>query len=110
VNSIPLQRAVDLGAKEVFVLHVGRIEQQLSSPRNMLLVALVSFEIARRNRFARDMATLPRGVRVHVLPTGERPDPRRKDRLPLRYRKVADAGAQIERAHRATRRYLRTQR
>ena len=34
-------------------------------------VALVAFEIARRHRFAADMAAVPAGVTVHVLPTGD---------------------------------------
>ena len=34
-------------------------------------VAFVAFEIARRHRFNRDLATLPEGVTAHVLPTGE---------------------------------------
>src|SRR5690349_16620544 len=33
VNSIPLGRAVQCGARRVFVLHVGRIERPLSPPR-----------------------------------------------------------------------------
>jgi NTE family protein len=106
VNSIPLQRACDLGAEEVFVLHVGWIEQPLARPRNLLQVALVSFEIARRHRFSRDLATVPEGIRVHVLPTGERPERRRRDRSPLRYRAVSDLGERIDRAHRSTRAYL----
>ena len=31
----------------------------------------VAFEIARRHRFAHDMAHLPPGIVAHVLPTGE---------------------------------------
>jgi NTE family protein len=31
----------------------------------------VAFEIARRHRFAHDMAHLPTGIAAHVLPTGE---------------------------------------
>ncbi|HEX6131732.1 MAG TPA: patatin-like phospholipase family protein [Actinomycetota bacterium] len=107
VNSIPLQRAVALGATEVYVLHVGRIEQPLSRPRNLMEVAVVSFEIARRHRFARDLADVPDDVTVHVLPTGERPVVTRAQRARMRrYRGVADVGDRIERAHLATRRYL----
>ena len=52
VDSIPLARAVELGARTIFVLQVGRIEHPLEAPRNLAEVALVSFEIARRHRFA----------------------------------------------------------
>jgi NTE family protein len=68
VNSIPVGRAVQLGATRVFVLQVGRIDRPLKPPRRPWEVARVSFEIARRHRFAREMAELPPGVEAHVLP------------------------------------------
>ena len=68
VNSVPLGRAVRLGATRVFVLQVGRIDRPLSVPRRPWEVARVSFEIARRHRFVRELAELPDGVEAHVLP------------------------------------------
>jgi len=68
VNSIPVGRAVQLGATRIFVLQVGRIDRPLSVPRRPWEVARVSFEIARRHRFAREMAELPDDVEAHVLP------------------------------------------
>ncbi|MDO9494627.1 MAG: patatin-like phospholipase family protein [Nocardioides sp.] len=71
VNSIPLARAVQLGATRVFVLQVGRIDRPLVVPRRPWEVARVSFEIARRHRFTRELAELAehRGdVECHVLP------------------------------------------
>ena len=68
VNSIPLGRAVQLGATRVFVLQVGRIDRPLSVPRWPWEVARVSFEIARRHRFNRELSELPPGVEAHVLP------------------------------------------
>ncbi|GAB2868022.1 patatin-like phospholipase family protein [Nocardioides pacificus] len=68
VNSIPLGRAVQLGADRVFVLQVGRIDRPLVAPRKPWDVARVSFEIARRHRFVREMAELPEHVEAHVLP------------------------------------------
>ena len=68
VNSIPLGRAVELGATRVFVLQVGRIDRPLTVPTKPWEVARVSFEIARRHRFARELAALPAGVAAHVLP------------------------------------------
>eukprot|EP01032_Pedospumella_encystans_P006004 gene6004-7176_t len=53
VNSIPLGRAVQLGATRVFVLQVGRIDRPLTVPKRPWEVARVSFEIARRHRFTR---------------------------------------------------------
>jgi NTE family protein len=68
VNSIPLGRAVQLGATRVFVLQVGRVDRPLSVPRRPWEVARVSFEIARRHRFNRELEELPAGVEAHVLP------------------------------------------
>lgn len=91
VNSIPLGRAVELGAEEVYVLQVGRVERPLSVPRRPWDVARVSFEIARRHRFHRELAQLPAGVRVHVLPSAVTA----ADDRPTAYR---DASAVRERA------------
>jgi NTE family protein len=68
VNSIPLGRAVQLGATRVFVLQVGRIDRPLAVPTKPWEVARVSFEIARRHRFHRELAELPDGIEAHVLP------------------------------------------
>lgn len=68
VNSIPLGRAVQLGATRVFVLQVGRIDRPLTVPRRPWEVARVSFEIARRHRFNRELEELPASVEAYVLP------------------------------------------
>jgi NTE family protein len=105
VNSIPIGRAIELGATEIFVLHVGRIERPLTAPKNPWQVGMVAFEVARRHRFARDMASLPDGVVAHVLPTGE--DPPRYDSLgQLRYKNFRSVGRHIRLAHEATAAYL----
>jgi NTE family protein len=106
VDSIPLGRAVELGARRVFVLQVGRIEQQLELPRNPWEVAAVAFEIARRHRFARDMSTVPEGVEVHVLPVGEGAAPRWNSREALRYRDLSGIRRRIDGAYRASVEYL----
>jgi NTE family protein len=103
VNSIPVSRAVELGARTVFVLQVGRVERPLSPPRLPWEVALVAFEIARRHRFAADMARLPDDVAVHVLPTGDVVPEGLKQ---LRYRDARRAGERVERAYAASREYL----
>jgi len=104
VNSIPISRAVELGATEIYVLQVGRVESPLSAPKTPLQVGLVAFEIARRHRFARDLAALPDGVVAHVLPTGE---PKAPSIRQLNYRDFKAVGRRIERAYRATLDYLR---
>ncbi len=107
VNSIPLGRAVELGARRVFVLQVGRIEQPLRPPRRLWEVAAVAFEIARRHRFARDMVDVPDEVEVHILPVGAAP-PRWDTREALRYRDIGGVARRIESAYRATAEYLQT--
>ena len=104
VDSIPVGRAVRLGATTVYVLQVGRIERPLAPPRRLWEVGLVAFEIARRHRFHEEMAHLPADVTVHVLPSGgiQRPP----DLSQLRYRNKTDVDANIERAYLASRKYL----
>jgi NTE family protein len=103
VNSIPISRAVELGATEIYVLQVGRVEAPLAPPKTPLQVGLVAFEIARRHRFARDLATLPDGVTAHVLPTGE---PKAPKLTQLNYRDFRAIARRIDRAHRAAAAYL----
>ncbi|MCU1589370.1 MAG: Patatin [Frankiales bacterium] len=105
VHSIPVGRAVALGATTVYVLQVGRVEQPLVAPRRPWEVGLVAFEIARRHRFATDMASIPDGVTVHVLPVGEEP-PRYDSRAALRYRDLSSVGSRVDRAYDATAAYL----
>jgi len=106
VNSIPVGRAVALGARRIYVLQVGRIEAPLRPPSWPWEVGLVAFEISRRHRFAEDMASLPQGVEVHVLPAGEGNVPRFSDLSQLRYRDFSDSAKRIERAYGASRQYL----
>jgi NTE family protein len=104
VHSIPVGRAVTLGASTIYVLHVGRIERPLAVPRRPWEVGLTAFEIARRHRFHEEMASLPDECQVHVLPAGG--DRRPPDLSQLRYRDQTRVGASIERAYAASARYL----
>jgi NTE family protein len=104
VDSIPVGKALALGASTVYVLHVGRIERPLTAPRRPWEVGLVAFEIARRHRFHEEMAVLPGDVRVHVLPSGA--DKRPPDLSQLRYRDRTSVGASMDRAYQASARYL----
>jgi NTE family protein len=108
VNSIPVERALSLGAATVYVLQVGRIDRPLKVPTRPWEVAAVAFEIARRHRFARDMAELPTDVRVHVLPTGAEEAPRYGDLSALRYRDFRAVQRRIDEAYRATTAFLDT--
>ncbi len=103
VHSIPVGRAVELGADTVYVLQVGRIERPLTAPTRPWQVATVAFEVARRHRFAADMASLAPGVTAHVLPSGDLPPGVRED---LRYRDTRRVAARVEAAYAATREHL----
>lgn len=72
-DSIPVDRAIELGAKTIYVLHVGRIDRPLRPPEHPWEVASVAFEIGRRHNFMDAMNRIPPGTTVHVLPTGEHP-------------------------------------
>ena len=108
VNSIPISRAVRLGADVVWVLHVGRIEEPLEPPRYPWEVGFVAFEVARRHRFHHDVADLPEGVTVHVLPTGVG-EPAMSTWSNLRYRDRSRIGNRTDLAYQATAEYLTRQ-
>jgi NTE family protein len=103
VHSIPVGRAVALGAGTVYVLHVGRIDRPLHPPSTPWEVAQVSFEIARRHRFVGDLAALPPGIALHVLPAGNETPPSTAN---LRYRNFSQVPERIDRAYLAARGYL----
>jgi NTE family protein len=103
VNSIPLGRAVTLGATRVFVLQVGRLDRPLQPPRRPWEVARVSFEIARRHRFVRELSELPDSVECHVLPA--RGTSSRDDTL-LGTRDFSSVQERIDATYEASRAYL----
>lgn len=104
VNSVPIDRAVELGATRIYALQVGRMEKPLEPPRRLHEAALVAFEIARRNRFAAAVHSLPEHVEVHVLPSGNPID--MDDRRQLKWWDVGDTAELMDAAYRATRDYL----
>jgi NTE family protein len=103
VHSIPVGRAVALGADTVYVLHVGRVDRPLRPPTRPWEVATIAFEIARRHRYSADLAALPSGVTVHVLPAG---DPAPPGTANLRYRDFGGVPARIDRARAAAAAHL----
>jgi NTE family protein len=106
VNSIPVSRAIERGATTIYVLHVGNIDTPLRVPKQPWDIAFVSFEIARRHRFNRDLATLPSDVTVHVLPTGANPNAKYNDLAKLRYNDSDSIRSNIDLAYRASADYL----
>lgn len=104
IDSIPVGRAIALGASTVYVLHVGRIESPLSVPTRPWEVGLVAFEIARRHRFHEEMSALPPNVQVHVLPAGA--DQIQPGVRQFRYRSRNRVSSSIERSYEASATYL----
>lgn len=105
VNSIPVSRAIELGATDIYVLHVGNIDDPLKVPRHPWDVAMVSFEIARRHRFNSELEALGDDVDVHVLPTGKPPG-RYNDPAKLRYGYDKAIQAHVDAAEKATLEFL----
>ena len=105
VNSIPLDRAVAHGADTVWVLHVGRLEEELAPPRFPWEVAFVAFEVSRRHRFHSDLERVGSEITVHVLPSGlpQRPAATWSN---LRYRDTRRIVRRAQLAYDATREYL----
>lgn len=100
VNSIPIDRAIELGATTIYVLQVGRVEVPLRPPRRLHEAALLSFEIARRHRFRTGIMRLPDDVQLHVLPSGNPLE--YSDRRQLKWRDTTATGELIESAYRAS--------
>jgi len=79
VDNVPISRAVELGCREIYVLHVGRHGKPDAEIKRPFDAAMQAYWVARNGRFARDLAALPDGVEALVLPPGGRPDIRYDD-------------------------------
>ncbi|MEO7070723.1 MAG: patatin-like phospholipase family protein [Nostocoides sp.] len=102
VHSIPVGRALELGATEIYVLQVGRVEQPLQPPRRPWEVAMVAFEISRRHRFVHEMASVPSHIAMHLLPSGAPESPN----LSLGYSRPARMTERMDQAYAASTAYL----
>ncbi|MCA1843239.1 MAG: patatin-like phospholipase family protein [Actinobacteria bacterium] len=69
VDNVPISKAIELGARRVYVFHVGNFERAKPAPRRPVDVLLQSFSIARNNRFLREVAQTYEGVEITVLPS-----------------------------------------
>lgn len=73
VNDVPIRRAVELGARTLYVLEVGPLTRAWSESTRPLGTAIEAYWIARRHRFQRELDALPPGVTVHLMPHGDPP-------------------------------------
>jgi NTE family protein len=68
VNNVPISKALEVGAKRIYVLHVGNFERPRRAPRRPLDALLQSFSIARNFRFQQETEQPPSGTELIVLP------------------------------------------
>lgn len=73
VNDIPVTRAYELGARTIYVLHVGTLDRPFLDPKRPFDVMVQAYWIARRHRYHEDLDALPARVKVVVLPVGSPP-------------------------------------
>lgn len=98
VDDVPVGRAVELGARTIYVLQVGAFARPRPEPRRPLDVAVQAYWIGRQHRFKRELAAMPPGVDVHLLPTGRTPS--------MRYNDFTRSVELIALAYEASRAYL----
>jgi NTE family protein len=79
VDDVPIGRAVQLGATEVYVLTVGALDRPWNEPKRPLDMAIQAYWILRRHRYKQVLRAVPPDVGVHVLPTGDPPSIRFDD-------------------------------
>jgi NTE family protein len=98
VNDVPISRAVELGARTIYILQVGSFMRTRREPKRPLDVVVQAYWVARHHRFKRELDALPPDVDVHVLPTGETPR--------MRFNDFTHSATLIARAHEAATEYL----
>jgi NTE family protein len=79
VDDVPMSRAVELGARTLYVLQVGLFSRPRPEPRRPLDVAVQAYWIARHHRFKRELAAMPPDIELHLVPTGQTPSMRYND-------------------------------
>lgn len=100
LREIHVHRAVALGATELYVLHVGHLEQRPNNVQRPFDSAMRAYWIARRYRFADDMRRVPDHCVVHHMPAGSSPV--------LRFDDFSRGRELAELAYEASASYLRT--
>jgi NTE family protein len=100
VNNVPISKAVALGAKRIYVLHVGNFERPRPAPKRPLDALLQSFSIARSFRFQHEIENHGSGAELIVIPG--------VDPGTVKYNDFGRSRELIERAHRSTAVWLDT--
>ena len=100
LNEVHTARAVAMGATELYVLHVGHLNDRRYDIQRPFDGAVRAYWTARRYRLDADLAGVPPHCTVHVLPAGSSPR--------LRFDDFGQAGELADLAYDATAEYLRT--
>ncbi len=100
LREIHVHRAVELGATELYVLHVGHLDDRPVKILRPFDSAMRAYWTARRYRFTDDMRRVPEHVVVHRMPAGSSPA--------LRFDDFTRGRELAELAYEASRAFLRT--
>ncbi len=100
LNEIHAMRAAELGATEIYVLHVGHLESRDVDVQRPFDGAVRAYWTARRFRMEDDLRRIAEHCVVHRLPAGSSPR--------LRFDDFSQAAELADRAYRASSQYLRT--
>ena len=101
VNNVPISKAVELGAKRIYVLHVGNFERPRRAPKRPLDALLQSFSIARNFRFHHETETHANGSAELVVVPGVDPGT-------VKYNDFGRSRELIDKAYRSTATWLDT--
>ena len=73
LNEVHTERALELGATELYVLHVGHLDDRQTEVQRPFDSALRAYWIARRWRLEENLRQIPTGCVLHRLPSGSPP-------------------------------------
>ena len=100
LNEIHALRAAELGATELYVLHVGHLESRDVDVQRPFDSAVRAYWTARRYRMEDDLRRISERCVIHRLPAGSLPR--------LRFDDFSQGGELADRAYRASIQFLRT--
>lgn len=100
LNEVHTARAVELGATDLYVLHVGHLEERATEVQRPFDSAVRAYWTARRFRLEEDLRRVPEHCVVHRLPAGSKPR--------LRFDDFSQAAELAELAYNASSQFLRT--
>jgi NTE family protein len=98
VNNVPVSKAIELGAKHIFVLDVGNHIRERKAPQRPYEVLMHAVAIARAHRYRVDLDHVPEGVNIYPMPP--------IDTRGLRYDDFKQSRRLIDVAHRTAAAFL----